>query len=71
MKYYSFAGAASGKTDPDETHVYTYGGADCDRQKCGPHCEHTVFMWSGNEYSKDHTWIAAEKEFILNLEEAR
>lgn len=72
MKYYSFAGAARGKTDPEETHIYNVGGSDCDIEGCvDANCDHTVIMWSGNEYSKNSSWIAAPDDFTINLENAR
>lgn len=72
MKYYSFAGAARGKTDPDETHIYNVAGSDCDVDGCvEERCDHTVIMWSGNEYSKDNTWIAADNDNTIDLEDVR
>lgn len=72
MRYYSFAGDARGQTDPVEAHIYDVEGSDCGVDGCvDDNCHHTVIMWSGNEYSKDHTWIAAESDYVVDLNEVR
>lgn len=71
MKFYSFAGPARGKTDPEEVHEWEVEG-ECFIDNMDPHGEpHTVMMWSGNEYSKNHTWIAAEEDAVIDLEQVR
>lgn len=72
MRYYSFAGEARGKSDPDETFCMSVDGGDCDVHGCvQENCSHTVMMWSGQEYSKDHTWIAADENSIFDLDKIR
>lgn len=72
MHYYSFAGEARGKSDPVDVYCIDVEGGDCDVPGCVQSgCEHTVIMWSGNEYSKDHTWIACDQKYTVNLQETR
>lgn len=74
MRYYSYAGQVRGSSNPEETHLWTAeaDGEECQLDGCTQrHCTHTVMMWSGGEYSKDHTWIAAEQKAVFNLEDMR
>lgn len=72
MRYYSFAGEAKGKTDPDDIHVTNVTGGDCGVEGCmKDNCEHLVIMWSGGEYSKDDSWISATEKHVIDLEDAR
>lgn len=72
MDYYSFAGPSKGKTDPTDVDKVTVSDEQCDVDGCTKdHCEHVVFMWSGGEYSKNASWIAAESEYTITLEDAR
>lgn len=72
MKYYSFASSSRGNEDPEETFEIEVSGDDCDVRGCvREDCSHIVLMWSGNQYSKDHTWIACDDEYMINLEDAR
>lgn len=72
MKYYSFAGEASGTTDPEKTDIYNVDADDCGLRGCTKDdCAHTVIMWSGNEYSKNNTWISCDNEFVIDLTNAQ
>lgn len=71
-QYYSFAGSTKGKSDPQETFCVDVEGEDCGVDGClKDNCQHTVIMWSGNEYSKKDTWIAGTEKSVINLEDAR
>lgn len=70
MKYYSFAGEAKGKTDPDDVNITTVEGGDCGIDGClKDNCEHLVIMWSGGEYSKGRSWISANTKYVIDLED--
>lgn len=71
MKYYSFAGPSRGTTDPASTFCIDVDES-CDVDDCAENeCDHLVIMWSGAEYSKDNTWIAAEEGSVIDLQKAR
>jgi hypothetical protein len=72
MKYYSYAGEAKGTTDPEDIDVVHVSGDGCDVKGCvKDNCEHTVIMWSGNEYSRNNSWIAADDDHVIDLGNAR
>lgn len=72
MEYYSFAGDVRGTTDPEDVYFFEVSEEDCDIRGCvRSNCSHYVLMWSGNEYSKNHTWIACDKKYVVNLEDCR
>jgi hypothetical protein len=70
MHHYSYAGTSRGKTDPEEIHAVTVDGGACEIERCEDEEEHFVLMWSGNEYSKDHTWIMADTDYTVSLDDA-
>lgn len=70
--YFSYAGDARGKTDPDEIHHTRVFEDECPAEHCTQDENfHLVLMWSGGEYSKNHTWISCEDRYAVNLEDAR
>lgn len=71
MHHYSYAGTARGNTDPEEIHAVSVEGDTCEIERCDCSHDHFVLMWSGNEYSKDHTWIIADDDHTISLEDAR
>jgi hypothetical protein len=71
LRYSSFAGPARGLSDPEDVYVYDIGDEDTVMNGPTPNRDHLVLMWSGREYSKNHTWISAEDKAVLSLEECR
>lgn len=72
MKYYSYAGEARGTSDPENVECVEVEDGGCDLEGClDDHCHHTVIMWSGNGYNRNHTWIAADETFTIDLEANR
>lgn len=72
MRYYSFAGEARGIANPEDVFCTHVSGDGCDVAGCvKDNCDHTVIMWSGNGYSKKHTWIAAEDDYVIDLDKSR
>lgn len=69
MHHYSYAGTSRGKTDPEEIHAVTVEGDECEIDRCEADHDHFVLMWSGNEYSKNHTWIMSDTDHTLSLDE--
>ena len=70
MRNYSYAGPSRGQDNPEDIRV-----ADVD-EECGdvehrrdhdPTC--LVIIWSGNEYSSHRSWISADKDSRVNLED--
>lgn len=72
--YYSFANSATKLADPDDinvTHVSECGGCPirgCIRSE--PH-DHVCISWDGNGYTHENTWISADAEHTVDLEENR
>jgi hypothetical protein len=70
--YYSYAGDARGRSDPDDIYaVNVNDDGQCEIERCDCTCDHFVIMWSGQEYSKNHTWISACEDDFVSLEDAR
>jgi len=70
-QFYSFAGPARGLTDPEEIHAYDVGDEASNMTNGSHERDHFVLMWSGNEYSKNKTWISAADNSTLNLYNCR
>lgn len=58
---HSIAGPTKGITNPEEIHMYEIEGGDGG----------AVFLWSGNEYTRDKTWISGDEKAVLDLSEMR
>lgn len=71
MKYYSYAGETRGTDDPEDIYAVHVEDDECDVDRCPCKMDHFVLMWSGNEYSKDHTWISASENDVVDLSEIR
>lgn len=71
FQYHSFAGPSRGLTNPTDIYAVNVDEGGCEVPRCTQDDEHFVLMWSGNEYSKNHTWIMADKEYTISLEDAR
>lgn len=71
MRHYSYAGPERGSGNPEDIRVVRVNGDDCPNERCERSEPHLVIMWSGNEYSKNHSWISATTEYTINLEDAR
>jgi len=74
MHYYSLANGARSAEDPDEINVFRVkgNGHGCDLRGCvHDDCEHIVIEWGGYPYAKQNTWIAAEDDDFIDLEDAR
>ena len=70
MRYYSYAGTSRGSGDPENIEQIT---ADEDGswdngeyEKTG---SHLLIRWSGGEYSRSNTWIAADRDAFEPLED--
>lgn len=74
MGYYSFVGESRSDEDPSEINVFTVrgNGEGCSLRGCvHADCEHVVIEWDGEPYSKQNTWIAAEDDDYISLDEVR
>lgn len=72
MNSYSFAGPTRGADDPNEVRVVKVNGKEeCPHERCQRAEPHTVIMWSGDEYSKNNTWISGTEGDLVNLDENR
>lgn len=71
--YHSFSPSGQGTGDPDDINVVNVDEDDgtCEKLHCGIDASHLVIMWSGGEYSNNHTWISAEDNAVIPLEEVR
>lgn len=69
MEYHSFAGSSRGLTNPEEVFAFRTNG-ECPADEHDD-CDHFVLMWSGNEYSKDHTWITVDDQHLIDLQRIR
>lgn len=73
VPFYSYAGRASGKQQPDEIRVVDatddedYPVEEPDRFME----DHMLIMWSGGEYSLKNTWMSAHSKDVIDLEEHR
>jgi len=69
---YSFAPSGTGTTNPEDVFIFGVENKSCPIDDCTTeHCNHSILMWSGAEYSKDHTWIACKADDLHNLDEHR
>lgn len=72
MKRYSYAGPSRGGSNPEDIRIIRVNAKEnCPNPRCERSEPHTIIMWSGNEYSKNHTWISAPETNTINLEDAR
>lgn len=70
--FYSFAASGSGTSDPDAINYFTVEDGNCPLDHCAESkCEHNVLMWTGEEYSRNHTWMTCDKKHTIDLEEHR
>lgn len=72
MRYYSYAGESRGTGDPEDIHIID---EDDDGDWASGEYEdkgtHLAIVWSGGEYSRTNTWIAAASEDAKSLEDNR
>lgn len=72
MNSYSFAGPTRGTDDPSNVRIIKVNSQDdCPHDRCQRAEPHTIIMWSGDEYSKNNTWVSGTESDIVNLEDAR
>lgn len=69
---YSFAGPEKGTVNPDEIEVYNISECENERAKLVATTQaSTIIQWDGSEYSRRLTWIMADEDSILDLEDCR
>lgn len=72
MKSHSYAPSGAGTDDPESVVFFDVEDEQCGINSCTQEtCDHFVLMWTGNEYSHNHTWLTAEPDAVLDLEEVR
>lgn len=66
----SIAGPEKGLDIPEEIDIFTVSQRDHpeSRDEDG---QHSVIQWDGGEYCRQNTWIMADEDTIIDLDENR
>lgn len=70
MRYYSYAGESRGSGDPKDIETITEDtNGEWEDGEYEDEGSHLLIRWSGGEYSRSNTWIAADKDAFESLED--
>jgi hypothetical protein len=71
VHWHSYA-AGPCTNDPEEIWVIDPSNADgVPEDERAEFADEVIFAWSGNGYAKHSSWISAEEEYVIDLDDCR